>query len=360
MRLIRLRLENFRCWPEFCHDLDSGVTLLVGPNGVGKSTILEAASVSAGYGSFRGAKLDELIRFNASLLRVCSDWEDANGGFATSITLEPGQAPQAQLRGHSVSPSALASEVLLSVFTESDAWLIKGDPSLRRRFLNMECGALWPKASAALAAYRALLRQKNALLGAAKRQQAEPDYLTLQAINRQMAPLIAYLTERRGHLLTLLEPVAQQVFLEYFGTGAITVLYQPSVLIPPGEEPGDQLFLELERCSQRDVAFGAQTIGPQRDDFGIRLEGKPLREYGSSGECGGAALALKIAALENLAAQKGEQPLVLADDPAPELDDSRRSAALRRLCAGRQMVLALHSDSWLQLDVAERLDLLRG
>src|SRR6195256_896894 len=165
MRIVRLRLRDFRSYAAADVRVGAGVTVVHGRNGAGKTNLLEALYVGCTGASWRTASDRELVRFGADVARVELDAEAEDGAHAFSVGLEPGKRKRLHADGVAVDRLAdVAARPLAAVFLPDRLDLVKGGPALRRAHVDQVVAALWPARRATRRAYGRALAQRNALL----------------------------------------------------------------------------------------------------------------------------------------------------------------------------------------------------
>jgi DNA replication and repair protein RecF len=319
VRVTRVRLRNFRTYPDVEVHLGPSLTVVHGRNGAGKTNLLEAIYFACTGRSCRTANEREVVRFGAPAAHVDLFAEDADGPCALAVGFAPGEPKRLVADG---APVARLLDVerrpLVSVFLPDRLDLVKGTPALRRAHLDAVLAAVWPARRATRAAYGRALAQRNALIGRIRAGLARPD--SLDAWDAALAgPGIGLMGDRAALVDALAEPFA--ALASALGLdGAPEVAYRPrSRAASP-----DELAGELRERRERDLDRGFTEHGPHRDDLALRRDGRELRAYGSQGQQRLALLALLLAERDLLERSRSAPPLMLLDDVMSELDSSRR------------------------------------
>jgi DNA replication and repair protein RecF len=327
VHLRRLAVTDFRSWESAELDLRPGVTVLVGPNGVGKTNLVEAAGYLATLGSHRVATDAPLVRRGAARAVVRGLVVHHGRELAVELEIAPGRANRARVNRAPVAKPRDVLGILRTVlFAPEDLALVRGDPGERRRFLDDLLVSRYPRYSAVRADYDRVLRQRSALLKTARNG---GDLRTLDVWDGHLARHGATLLAGRLELVAGIAPLAVEAFAEVAPTSdAIALAYRSSLdgELPAGADELEALLLDaLARKRRQEVERGVCLVGPHRDDLELLLGDGPAKGYASHGECWALALALRLASYRLLCADDVEPVLVL-DDVFAELDSRRRDA----------------------------------
>jgi len=333
MHLRRLSVADFRSWEQAELELTPGVTVLVGPNGVGKTNLVEAAGYLATLGSHRVASDAPLIRRGAERAIVRAHVVHQGRELFVELEITAGRANRARVNRAPVPRPREILGILRSVlFAPEDLALVRGDPSERRRFLDELLVARYPRYAGVRSDYDRVLRQRSALLKTARNRQA--DLSTLEVWDGHLATHGAALLAGRLELVEGIAPHAEKAFAEVAPTSdPLTLGYRCSI---PGEltamvgsaDLEAMLLDELAQVRCQEIERGVCLVGPHRDDLVLNLGEGPAKGYASHGESWAIALALRLASYRLLKADDVE-PVLILDDVFAELDAQRR----RALCA---------------------------
>jgi DNA replication and repair protein RecF len=358
--LERLVARNFRNFGELRLELPEAGAVIVGPNGSGKTNLLEAIYYLEIFRSFRGARDADLVRFGEDVFRV--EGTVRRGSEADELAAayqKTGRRKKVEVDRGEVDRIADALGTLGAVvFSLEDADLVCGSPRRRRRFLDILLSLVRPGYLASLQRYRAVLAQRNEAL-----RQGADDVVDVWT-EGMLEPGARVMADRE-------EWIASQsdAFRDYhaeIADGAPGELaYEPG-LGPRSEASGpgaqgpavaetESAYGTAERVSawterlrraqrengDRDRKRGSTQAGPHRDDLVIRGvvedsgEERDLRVFGSGGQQRTAAIALRLAEADTLRDRLGRDPIYLLDDVFAELDRERAARVLRLLDEGR-------------------------
>ena len=396
MYVSHLSLRDFRSYEEADVELEPGVNAFVGPNGQGKTNLVEAVGYVATLSSHRVASDAALIRAGSSSAIIRT--RVVRGERASTIELEiaAGKANRARINRAPASKVRDVVGILRTVvFAPEDLVLVKGDPDARRRFLDELTVLLTPRMSSVLGDYERVLRQRSALLksaGAARRARSEGDLRTLDVWDAKLAQLGAQIIGVRQRLDQALRPFVAAAYEEVSsGQGAAQVIYKsslagardPDAHVPDPDERSSTEVLEAQlleamgRLRSKEIERGVCLVGPHRDDLVLQLGALPAKGYASHGESWSFALALRLASYRLLTLGVSDpalaedlwmpesmddgEPVLILDDVFAELD-SRRRRRLSEIVAGARQVLitaAVAEDVPAEL-AGTRIDVLGG
>lgn len=359
MYVSHLSLVDYRSYSAVELPLRPGVTALIGPNGQGKTNLVEAVGYLATLGSHRVAHDAPLVRLGAERAVVRGAVVDTAGPTERSTLVEieitPGRANRARINR---SPLPRARDVLGTLrtvlFAPEDLALVKGDPSERRRFLDELLVARAPRFAGVRSDYERVLKQRNALLksaGAAVRAShggsGVPDLRTLDVWDAHLSTAGAELLAARLELVDALRPLVAKAYDAVAGagptsTGDARLDYKSSLgpdaeLSPDREVLAAALLDAMSRVRRDEIDRGVSLIGPHRDDLVLGLGPLPAKGYASQGESWSFALALRLASYDHLRAI-GSDPVLILDDVFSELDGGRRER-LAELVGSAEQVL---------------------
>jgi DNA replication and repair protein RecF len=332
-----LRISDFRNYERLEIELARGLNFFVGPNGSGKTSILEGVSYLAVARSLRGAADSEVIKWGCQESGVSGDIVLDGSPRTTTLRFGRGGRKDVVVGGEKLPRlSDLVGMLRVAWFCPEDTWLTKGGPGERRKFLDLTLCQLDAGYLEALTGYRRALRQRNEAL-----MSWSPDEDSERLLGVWTERLISYgsrvMAARHG-LLALLDEAVSGFHTRIAGTGALGLRYSSSVTgemdtdTGPSGESGGRAALEdraaalfaeaLDRVGSDERRRGFTLVGPHRDDLEVTLENRPLRTFGSQGQHRTAAIALKLGQATVLDSD-GRGVVVLLDDMMSELDDSR-------------------------------------
>ena len=340
MSLHHLHLLDFRAFTEAHFSPDpTGTTVLTGPNGTGKTTLLEATAYLGTGRSFRGTpRRDVMIRAGAERAVIRAELDDAGRPVLVEAELVAGGRARAQVNRQVVSARRqLAEAVPVTVFSPDDLAIVQGGPVRRRDLVDDALRLLDPRSAAHLDQVERVLRQRGALLRQAGGRLTPEVETTLDVWDdRLIGAADAVVADRRA-LVDQLEPAAAEAYAALAAAGAEERRADRLSLAYLGSWEGP-LAPALAAARRDDVRRAVTTVGPHRDDLGLRLGGRDAREQASQGEQRGVALALRLAVHRLVTAARTAPPVLLLDDVFSELDPGRARALVRQLPPGQALL----------------------
>jgi DNA replication and repair protein RecF len=320
VRLESLKLLSFRNLESIDLTFPDRANLLVGPNGAGKSNLLESINYLSIAKSYRGGRDRDLVGFGQQGFRVEGIGTKARGRVKIEIAFASPEK-KISLNSSQVSVSELVGNFPVVPLSSDDIETTRGAPFLRRRFVDMILSFLKPSYFAALMSYRRVLQQRNRILANALAD--ETSYKSIEAWDKQLieygSELIRMRTAFAGELSRLASKYYKGIAPEEEG---YEFAYQPS--LPVGESAIEESFARQLRKYQRlEKERGLTLVGPHRDDYVQKLDGKDMRLFASEGQQRTASVSMKLAGAELVREGLGEWPIVLFDEVFAELDSKR-------------------------------------
>jgi DNA replication and repair protein RecF len=380
MYVERLRLADFRNYAALDLALPRGLVVFSGNNAQGKSNLLEAVSLIATSRSFRTSTEREVVRWGAGTLfaRVDATVKRRTDELHVEVVIADLGAPmegaparpapdpampqppatfrkRIKVNGTPRRAMDLLGQVTIVVFAPTDLELVTGSPAQRRRFLDMTLCQVHPVYTRTLSQYQKVVAQRAALLRRIKDGEESPHALGFW--DDQLAQLATPILRERDAFLRRAGVSAASIYRALSRVDdalagededaagedtdaeepALRLVYQPSFagsLAGKDAEVAAAFKAQLASVRRREIAQGANVVGPHRDDLAFLADGVDLSTYGSRGQQRSVALALKLAELAYIEEETGDQPILLLDDVLSELDARRRAdllAAVREL-----------------------------
>ena len=362
MFVKHLSLNNFRNYSTAEVELAPGVNLLVGPNGQGKTNLVEAIGYLATLRSHRVAGYLPLIKnadpeIPGATIRALVSHESRDA----LIELELNRDAQNRARINK-SPVNRVRDILgyvnTVIFAPEDLDIVKKDPSNRRDFIDTLLVQVTPRFAGVFSDFERVLKQRNTLLRTARQTGAKGTSLsTLDAWDESLIKFGSEIVAARVALVERLRPLVLEAYQSIaIANNEPKILVKSSLLgslIPDGEEADDLEYIEtanfdevanlyrakLERVRSKELERGITLVGPHRDDLVLLLSNLPAKGYASHGESWSYALALRLASIQLLKTEtRSGDPILILDDVFAELDAGRRSR-LAELVRNNEQVL---------------------
>lgn len=338
MYVRHLGLRDFRSWACVDLELHPGRTVFVGPNGYGKTNLIEALWYSTTLGSHRVSADLPLIRVGTDRAVISTIVVNDGRECAVDLEIATGRVNKARLNRSSVRSTRDVVGVLRAVlFAPEDLGLVRGDPADRRRYLDDLAIVRRPAIAAVRAEYERVVRQRTALLKSVPGARYRGDrgvFDTLEVWDSRLAEHGAELVAARIDLVNQLAPEVKKAYqLLAPESRSASIGYRASMDVTGLSEQSDtdrqllaaRLLAALAARRDAELERGVCLVGPHRDDLILRLGDQPAKGFASHGEAWSLAVALRLAAYQLLRVDGGE-PVLLLDDVFAELDVMRRRA----------------------------------
>jgi DNA replication and repair protein RecF len=413
----RLSLTDFRSYPQLDLTLEPGPVVFVGPNGVGKTNVVEALGLMSTLSSHRVSSDAPLVRFGASQAFVRAGFVRGAQHSQLELEINPGKANRARInRGAPRRARELLGIARTVLFAPEDLALVKGDPSARRRFLDELLTVLAPRHAGTRADYERVLKQRNALLKSARTARSRGNRIpdahgasvesTLDVWDQHLAQIGAQLLAARLELVERLRPHVATAYTQLTdGSKAARLAYRSSItgFVPdddgqplsggpaPSDDqsdgqgsPGDRApssvepeatpggagleSLTVPEIAERYLAAlaaarpselerGLSLVGPHRDELELLLGPAPAKGFASHGETWSFALALRLASYYVMlddSTVTGDEPILILDDVFAELDTARRTRLAAIVSNAEQVIVTAAVDADIPAELSGR------
>lgn len=364
MRVSHVALDDFRSWGHVVIELPAGPTVFLGANGQGKTNLIEAIAYLSTFSSLRVSAESSLVRIplNAeerppagAFVRVKTALEDDRSQIL-ELEIVRGKANRARINRTNVKPKDILGLVRTVVFAPEDLQIIRGDPSVRRAFLDDIAVQIHPLYSQTKSDFDRVARQRAALIKQAQvalRRGRVPDISTLSVWDERFAELSSQVTAMRASLVRRLsDPVATAYDDVADSPRHLALAMDASIDRKIGTNPDDptsadlenveaqtqRLLAALERLQDQEMERGVNLVGAHRDDLSLCLGHMPVKGFASHGESWSVGLALRLGAFD-LLADDGETPILILDDVFAELDMKRRAGLTTRMDKADQVLI---------------------
>ena len=356
MRVTHLSLTDFRNYRTAEVPFAAGANLFVGRNGQGKTNLVESLGYLSSLGSHRVSSDQAMIRKDADSAIVRARIEHDGRELLVEVQLNRSSPNRAQVNRGAIKPRELPRYFSSVLFAPEDLALVRGEPGIRRRFLDQLLIQRNPRFSAVIADYDRVLKQRNTLLKSARASRVKPDQLgTLDIWDERLVALGTELLDARLDLVARLSDPLVAAYRSVAGDDHHPRLLPQLTIrgahVDDDEDDADsdvtissgdtaEVFRgALAAVRPKELERGLTLVGPHRDDVLFELNGLPAKGYASHGESWSFALALKLASAELLRRESSTgDPVLVLDDVFAELDQARRRM-LATAVAGYEQVL---------------------
>jgi len=354
MYVSSVSLQSFRNYENLEFSPHHHTNLLIGGNAQGKSSILEALYLLSTSRSYRPATDEELIRVRSTYARIMAAVDRST---RPNVLLEMiiSRNKRRLVRVDKKERRKLTEfigQLNTVVFSAFDVEMVRGEPALRRRFLDIELSQISSHYLHALVQYKRALEHRNHALRSVREGQV--DQKVLDALDRQLVLYGSEVIRKRIDFVSSLASEAQKIYNQISsGEEVLLISYKTSALTEEleQEELADRLADLLLEKRDADIARGITTVGPHRDDVYMTINGLSVRNYASQGQHRSVAIALKLAQANIFRTSLGEPPVMLLDDVSADLDQQRRSQVLSFVANGFQSFVTATSIADLPIDV---------
>lgn len=340
MPLHTLKLNHFRSYQNREFEFQDGVNLITGPNGSGKTNILEAIYLLGTTRSFRGLP-QQIVHRESDWFRVYSELKS---GDEAAISWKNKQK-HIWYNQQEIKPQNFIGNIPLVLFEPGSLQLVYGSPAQRRRLLDRILSFTDRNYLLALMQLRRILKQRNSLL---RHSRLKKDQVFGWDV--LLAEQAGYIRSRREEVVDYLNARVSDIYKDITKSGEeITLAYRSKTA---SQSYTDTLLRQLEETVETDHRYGNTSVGPHRDDVSISYNGQPLVEMGSRGEIRSSVIAMVLGELEYLRQHAGSSPVLLLDDVYSELDTTRQAALLENISGIQTIITATHTPPDLQTGYA--------
>lgn len=332
MWLSDLWITNFRNYAEAHLQLGEGLSVVVGDNGEGKTSLLEAIGYLATARSFRGSPNEALIRSGSESAIVRAEGAAGERTVLLEAELQLNGRNRMLVNRQPVRRTRdLPDALRVTIFSPDDLVLVKSGPAERRRYLDDLLSSMHPRYAALVADAEKILRQRNALLKQAGGRATAEVSATLDVWDEKYGVTGEQLAEAREELVHRLEPIVAKSYNQLAGGGVHTSMQY-------ARSWSGNLRDALNDGRTDDLRRGVTLTGPHRDEMTLSIRELPARTHASQGEQRSMALGLRLAGHAAVLEMTGRPPVLLLDDVFSELDPGRSAALVEHLPPGQAVL----------------------
>lgn len=338
MIVREIRVNNVRPYGLYSAQLNPGITLVLGPNGTGKTTLLESIYYLAQGTSFKGRDRDMIAHGNTKshILLVDSNGLERRAQIEVTFDDKVKKVFNIEQKNTARMPAKHRTPVVL--FEPDELRLLSSSPGRRRQFFDNILCRLHHQYATALSRYQRVLLQRNELL----KHQADTTAANWDAHlftwDIKFTELADILVQYRHEFITTANQYLSGIYSQMAGSQSDVQLSYSSNL--PANNYAQNLLKQLEHRRHADAMRGYTSLGPHRDDFLVSLNGHPASETASRGEMRTIMLACKLLEVTLQEQSYASKPLILMDDVFSELDSAREQQLMAALSGYQTIITA--------------------
>lgn len=359
MKIEKLQLKCFRNYPSLDIKLNPKINVFVGNNAQGKTNIIESIYVLAITKSHRTHVDTNLIQNDCKVVKikgvVKKNFEQTVDELEIMINSKGKKASINKKPIRKISDYISYFNVV--IFHPDDLEILKGSPSERRKFLNIEIGQLDNNYFIYLNNYNSILKNRNEYLKRITINQYDKNYLDI--LTNQLVNNAIKIYNYRYQFINSINEALNEVNNKIKGFESIKIKYETSIPIVDEESMRLNLINKYNANLQREIIMLQTIIGPHRDDFVFFVNDKDAREYGSQGQQRMAILYLKLAEIQLFKQSKGEYPVLLLDDIFSELDYHKRKNIVKYLNKRMQIMITTTDISDIEKSVLKKASIFK-
>lgn len=328
MYLEKIRLKSFRNYEYLELDFHKRINIITGNNAQGKTNLLEGIYILSLGKSFRTNKDSEMIIFDGEFAGVKGESQKNGRRLDVEININR-EGKIVKIDGVKTTRNAeILENVYIVIFSPEDLKIVKDEPEKRRKFIDREICQIKPTYFKNLARYKKILVQRNAFL-----KEKDIKMELLDVWNIELSEYGSKIMLQRDEFIKKLNIVSKEIHKKITnGKEELEIAYEANITCCKEISEQKSLFLEkIEKNIDRDIFRRTTTVGPHKDDLKIGINGVDIRQFGSQGQQRTAALSLKLAELEIIKEETGEEAILLLDDVLSELDNERQSFLINSL-----------------------------
>ena len=331
MKIINLKLNNYRNCKNLELDFSRNKILIIGKNAQGKTNILESVYFLSHLKSPRTSNIKELLNFNAEKFDISANIIKADTNIDMDLSFENSKKVL-KLNSLKTTPKNFKSTIKTVLFSTEDLLLLRGTPQDRRNWLDRAISQIYPAYDERLSKYDKIRIQKNNLL-----KQSEINYDLLDVYNQQIVITGSNIILLRQKFLNELKKHAIKKYSSISEFEDFDLKY--SVEISNIDKIADYLETQLAERKAEEIARKQSCVGPHRDDILFFINNNDATKFASQGQQRTVVLSLKLAEINLIKEKIGESPILLLDDVLAELDDIRQNYLLKTIEEGTQTII---------------------
>ena len=346
MFVKELRLQNYRNYESLQVEFSPNINVFLGENAQGKTNLLEAMYFLALTRSHRTSNDKDLIKWGSDFARISGMVIKDNSSRLKLDLVISKSGKKAKLNNlEQRKLSTYIGNLNVVLFSPEDLSIVKGNPGIRRKFIDMEFGQMSPQYLKTMSQFKSVLKQRNAYLKKLQHHQAK-DLIYLDVLSDQFSAYCAEVIFSRLQFLKKLQTYIEKIHANITEDHEELKITYSTFFNTEGKtlENIYEIFKDnFKKNYQKEIQRGVTLIGPHRDDIKFLVNGKNAQDFGSQGQQRSVALSLKLAEVELMKDQVGDYPILLLDDVLSELDHKRQTHLLSSIKHGIQTFITTTS-----------------
>jgi len=329
MYIKDIELTNFRNYDDLHVDFNPNVNLILGNNAQGKTNLLEGIYLTSIGRSFRTNKDSDLVKFNQNLEKVRTSAVKEVYDTSVEIIIKKDAKKAIKKDGVNIKrTSELLDNILIVIFSPEDLKIVKDEPEKRRKFIDRELCQIKPLYYESLSNYKKALLQRNMYL-----KESHIDNNILDLWDVQLAKYGSRIINMREKFVKKVSDFSSRIHGSITnGKESLFLEYNPNInFIEHAEDKEGFFYDEIKKSFANDMRQRTTTKGPHKDDISFYVNGINMRNFGSQGQQRTCALSLKLAELNLIKEETGEDAILLLDDVMSELDIERQEYLIKTL-----------------------------
>lgn len=350
MRINSLQLTHFRNYDHFFIEFHHDLNIFIGDNAQGKTNLIEAIYLLSVCKSFRTHINEQMIMFNQNFAKIRGNIYSNHKNKDLEIILS-NKYKKAKVDGKDILKiSDYVGYLNVIVFVPDDLTLVKGSPTKRRKFIDLELSKISPIYVFHLSKYNRLLKERNKYLKLIVKKNPHYDEY-IEVIDEQLAKIQVELIHKRADFITNLSTKVKDIYSMISSQKEIISLKYDCFT----KQVNETTILSLyQKGFSRDIKYLQTYYGIHKDDMKIYINDKDANLYASQGQQRTIVLSMKIALIELIKEEIGEYPVLLLDDVLSELDDLRKTKLLHILDEKIQTFITTTSIDGIDQDIVKK------
>lgn len=330
MKIKKISIINIRNIIKSEIEFNKNINVIIGNNAQGKTNFIESLYIVGNLKSFRTNDEKEIININEN--NACISSKITNNGLENDVKINFFKNENKIIRLNSkkvLKISDYIGKLNITLFSPDDLLIVKGDSSIRRRYIDNILSKIDKEYLINLINYHKILKQRNILLKKIKLNIEKEN--SLYPWNEQLITFSHKIYKKRTENILIINLLSHNIHKKLKNTEDLEINYKDTIYSTPSgiDDDYEKAFkIRLKRVQPEEIARGISIIGCHRDDIEIKLNNLNSRVFGSQGQKRSIAISLRVAEAEFINDVTKEYPVFLLDDIFSELDEKRKEDLL--------------------------------